>query len=151
VACGSGRNAFWLARRGIDVLGVDRSETAVREAAERAGEIASSARFAVWDLEAQGLPPGPWGAVIVFHYLDRARLPALAESLADGGLLAYKTHLSHPLRGPEAHPRRSDYLLRPAELLHAFRSLTVLDYREWAAPGHAYAALLARKAPPHSR
>jgi hypothetical protein len=81
----------------------------------------------------------------VFHYLDRDLLPALPEALLPGGLLVYKTHLSHALRGAESRPRRPAFLLRSGELLGSFPTLTVLEYQEWGRPGEAFAALVARR------
>jgi tellurite methyltransferase len=146
VACGRGRNALWLAARGYRVHGVDASEAAIAYALGRAPGAGGRARFEVRDLEEEGLPSGSWGAALVFHYLDRALFDPLQRCLASGGLLVYKTHLSHPLRGPAARPRRATFRLKPGELLRAFPLLEPLEYREWAGPGHAYAALLARKA-----
>lgn len=51
VACGSGRNALWLARRGFDVAGIDISETALARLADRARAegLAVAARCADFD------------------------------------------------------------------------------------------------------
>lgn len=152
LACGLGQNTLWAAELGATALGVDRSEQALSRAAEEARRRRVPASFRVVDLEAgAALPehPGGWGAVLVLHFLHRPLLPLLPGSLAPGGFLLYKTHLGHPLRGEHARPRRPDFLLTPAELLAAFAELELLSYREWASPGAAYAALLARR-PSHS-
>jgi SAM-dependent methyltransferase len=150
VACGLGQNALWLAGTGLPVMGVDASEQAVRRARDGATRRRSPALFQVLDLESGAPLPGGrahWGLIIVFHYLHRELLPRIPESLAPEGLLIYKTHLAHPLRAPDARPRRAEFLLRPGELLAAFPLLQVLVYREWAAPeGGAFAAIVARRA-----
>ncbi len=146
VACGSGRNALWLAAAGLRVVGVDRSAGAVERAratARRRG--LATARFRVRDVEAAGPPAGPWGAVVVCRYLHRPLLPRLAEALRPGGWLVYRTHLAHPLRAPDARPRRSAFLLASGELLRAFGGLEVLRYEEAAGPDGAWAGLVARR------
>ncbi len=105
VAGGAGRHAVWLAGRGLDVTLVDVSPVGVdlaRQAARAAG-VALDAR--VVDLERDALPPGPWDLIVVFHYLQRSLLPALAQALAPGGLLVLvqptRTNLErHPRPGP---------------------------------------------------
>lgn len=152
VACGLGRNTLWAAEvRGSDrVLGVDASPIAIDRAREFARSRKSAARFELWDVSSQGLPAGPWGAILLLHFLDRTLYSALADSLAPGGLLAWKTHLRHPLRPSSARPRRAEFLLESGELPAAFPSLHVQYYREWADRGEAFAALVARR-PGHSR
>ncbi|MBI5445231.1 MAG: class I SAM-dependent methyltransferase [Deltaproteobacteria bacterium] len=145
VACGGGRNALWLAGRGVEVVGVDVSDERITYARRLALATNARAHFFLRDLEREGLPEGPWGTLLVFHYLQRDLFAGLESCLLPGGLLAYKTHLTHRLRGPGARPRREAFLLRPGELLGAFPALRTLEYREWAAAGGAYAALLARK------
>jgi SAM-dependent methyltransferase len=51
MCCGKGRNAIWLARRGMDVTGADFSEVAIAEAERRAASahVAESAHFIVHD------------------------------------------------------------------------------------------------------
>lgn len=154
LACGLGQNALWLAglrMKGIDVLGVDASAVAVARARAEARKVGLPARFEVWDTRGVGLPPGGWGAVLVFHFLDRSLFPGIEAALEPGGLLACKTHLRHALRGPAAHPRRAAFLLESGELLGAFPTLRTVEYREWAVQGEAFAALLARRPTAQSR
>jgi tellurite methyltransferase len=150
LACGSGHNAIWLARHGHYVTGIDVSPVAVIAAEEAAAAAHVNARFMIWDIEADGLPPGPWGAILVFHYLYRPVMPSLANELAESGLLVYKTHLRHSLRGVDVRPRNPSYLLEPGELVAQFPGLVPLEYREWSLAGSAYAALVARRPQRHS-
>ncbi|MDW7711699.1 MAG: class I SAM-dependent methyltransferase [Deferrisomatales bacterium] len=157
LACGLGQNTLWAASLGLEAVGVDASEEALRRAREEARRRGVPASFQRCDLEGAGaLPviPGGWGAVLVFRFLHRPLLRLLPDALAPGGLLAYRTHLRHPLRGEAARPRRAAFLLEPGELLRSAAGLVPLEYREWGRAGDAWAALLARRpgAPaPYSR
>lgn len=90
LACGQGQGAVWLARRGLQVWGVDISPVAIEQArdlAERCG-VADRCRFDVVDLE-PGLPPGPPVDVLVCHkFLDRRLYQPIVKRLVPGGLLA---------------------------------------------------------------
>jgi len=149
IACGVGQNTLWLAGLRLGqpaaALGVDASPVAVARARDASQKAGLPVRFEVWDASGCGLPSESWGAILVFHFLDRSLFPRIAAALAPGGVLAYKTHLRHSLRGPHAHPRRPAFLLEPGELLRAFPTLQTVEYREWAVQGEAFAALLARR------
>ncbi len=145
LACGNGRNALWIAGIGRNVLGLDRDRDRLGQGAARARQLGLPARFAAWDLEAADPPPGPWAAVLLFHYLDRDRFPRLPDLLAPGGLIVAKTHLGHALRPPGSRPRRPAYLLRSGELPRLFPGTRALAYAEWADRRGAYAGLVARR------
>lgn len=136
LACGQGAAAVWLARRGLDVLGVDVSAVAVAQAralARRLG-VAARCRFEVADLD-EGLPPGPPVDVLLCHRFRDPRLyPAIAERLAPGGLLAICV-LSEV--GGSAGPFRAV----AGELGAAFAGLVPIA----AAEGDGQAWLLARR------
>lgn len=86
VACGQGAAAVWLARRGLDVLGVDASVVAIEQA--RALATGTTARFAVADLD-DGLPPEPAVDVLLCHKFRDPRLyPVFVDRLKPAGLLA---------------------------------------------------------------
>ncbi|OBK31670.1 SAM-dependent methyltransferase [Mycobacterium asiaticum] len=94
VACGQGLAAVWLARRGLQVWGIDVSEVAVEQArdlARRSG-VDERCQFDVVDLD-DGLPAGPAVDMLLCHkFRDRRLDQALVERLAPGGLLAIATH-----------------------------------------------------------
>jgi len=131
LACGGGRHALWLARRGHPVVAVDRDGEALAALAEVPGVETLQA-----DLEGEGAgSPAPWplagrsfAAIVVTNYLHRPLLPQLAASLAPGGVLLYETFMAGNERFGK--PSRPDFLLQPGELLEFARAqgLTVLAY-----------------------
>ena len=79
VGCGTGELSLYLARRGHDVLGVDLSPLAIRQAREKARWRRIDARFLVWDaldlprLGAAGLAFRTVVDSAMFHVLGDAR------------------------------------------------------------------------------
>ncbi|MEZ0365048.1 cyclopropane-fatty-acyl-phospholipid synthase family protein [Mycobacterium sp. pUA109] len=141
LACGQGLAAVWLARRGLDVVGVDVSPVAIdqaRKLARRSG-VGDRCRLEVVDLDG-GLPPGPPADVIVCHkFRDRRLDQAIIARLAPGGLLAISA-LSEV--GAVAGPFRAS----AGELPAAFTDLELIDTGE----GGGEAWLLARAPLPTS-
>ncbi len=144
VAMGEGRNALFLARRGFEVTGVDRSPTALATARARAREEGLELELLRADLEACELPAGPFQVVLVMRYLQRSLFEPLARVLAPGGILVYESFTRDYLK---YGPRNPEHLLEPGELRQAFRDLEILSYREIEDPEHgeARASLLARR------
>ena len=136
LACGRGQAAVWLARRGLDVVGLDVSPVAIAQAGAfaLACGVTEHCRFNVVDLD-NGLPNGPLVNVIVCHKFRDARLdePILAR-LAPGGLLAISA-LS------EVGATPGPFRVRAGELQHAFAALEVIA----AGEAHGEAWLLGRK------
>ena len=82
------------------------------------------------DIERTPWPLGGrrFDAVVVTNYLWRPLLPALLDSVADGGLLLYETFaLGNARLGKPGNP---DFLLRPGELLQAASGLRVVAYED---------------------
>ena len=152
VACGDGRNALYLARRGYEVDAIDASDVAIaalRDAAEQRG-LPIDAR--VVDLEREPLPAGPYDAIVVMNFLQRDLFGALEEALAPGGLLLYETlgraHVEE--LGRSFNP---NYLVDRGELARAFARLRIVEHREGVAErsgeARGVASLVAqRPAPP---
>jgi SAM-dependent methyltransferase len=116
VACGHGRHARCLAAGGYRVTAADRDPDALARLAGVPG-----VRTVLADLEGA---PWPFAAdafdgVVVANYLHRPLFDALAASLAPGGVLIYETFM----QGNERYgrPSRPDFLLRPYELVDAWR------------------------------
>ena len=131
VACGDGRNALYLARRGYTVDAIDVSDVAIDalRAAIDARDLSSAIVPRVVDLEREPLPPGPYHAIVMFNFLQRDLFGALQEALAPGGLLIVET-LSRAHVDELGHDFNPAYLLEPGELLRAFGGLKVLDQRD---------------------
>jgi hypothetical protein len=74
------------------------------------------------------LPGERFEGIVVTNYLHRPLLATLRESLAEGGVLIYETFML----GNERYGRPSNpaFLLRPGELLDAFRGLRVEGFEE---------------------
>jgi SAM-dependent methyltransferase len=131
LACGIGLASVWLARRGLDVVGVDVSGVAIaraRDLAARAG-LTDRCRFEIHDLD-DGLPPGEPVDLVLCHLFNDPRLdPLIIERLAPGGLLAMAC-LS------QIGGSAGTYRTHPGELLARFAALDVIvsgeaDGRAW--------------------
>ena len=136
LACGQGTGAVWLARRGLQVYGVDVSAIAVEQARELAARsgVGDRCRFDTADLD-DGLPAGPPADVVYCARFRDARLDAaMVERLAPGGLLAV-TALSQVGSGG------GRFRAAPGELRAAFAGLEVIAGGE----GRGLAWLLARR------
>jgi SAM-dependent methyltransferase len=135
LACGQGFGAVWLARRGLEVLGLDISPVAIsqaRDLARRSG-VGDRCRFEVVDLD-DGLPAGPPVDVVLCHkFRDRRLDQAIIGRLAPGGLLAIAV-LS------EVGAAQGPFRGAPGELPAAFAGLDQIA----AGEGQGYAWLLAR-------
>ena len=120
VACGSGRNARWLAAQGLDVVGVDREP-----------QVIAGVRFVRADLEAGR----PWpfaderfAGIVVTNYLHRPLFPHLLAALAPEGVLIYETFMAGNERF--GRPSNPEFLLRPGELLAVFGDLQVVAFEQ---------------------
>ena len=119
--CGTGEHALLLAARGLDVLGIDLSPTAIRRARTKAAERGLTCEFQVGDVLALGGLGRRFRAIIdsgVFHTFDdrdRARyVESLAAAVKNGGVL-HLLAFSELTPGTEG-PRR----VMQAELRAAF-------------------------------
>jgi SAM-dependent methyltransferase len=125
LACGSGRNALFLASLGWQVTAVDRSAVGIRLLRERAGGFAVDARVA--DLEAGGfeIEPGGYDLICDFYYLQRDLFPTIREGVRPGGVFTGAIHLFQ-------EERASSYTLQPGELRGEFDGWKILFYSESA-------------------
>jgi len=119
VAAGSGRHSMLFAERGFEVVAVD------REAQQIPG-----VRLVQADLEGGAWPFAGqrFAAIVVTNYLHRPLLPVLQEALAEDGVLIYETFMA----GNEkfGRPSNAAFLLKPGELLEAFRTLTPIAFEQ---------------------
>jgi hypothetical protein len=142
VACGSGRNACFLARHGFRVEAIDLSHAGL--VAARAGLAASGASLAAIqaDLEAYKLPSERYQAVINVRYLQRTLWPGLKRCVAERGMIVFETFLLDQRQ--IGHPRNPDFLLQRGELARAFADFELLEYEEGLFASEDEPAFLAR-------
>ena len=92
LGCGSGRASVWLAERGWRVTGVDHQPEALELAACLAKSRGVGVDLRQGDLRRRdALPAGPWAAVLLFRYLDRALMRRLPTVLAPGAVVMIRT------------------------------------------------------------
>jgi SAM-dependent methyltransferase len=133
LACGEGRHSLPAAMLGAAVVAVDRDETRLATARELAAERGLSVDWRVVDLEGPWPELGNFDAVLVFNYLDRARMPEVVDRVAAGGLLMMESFLTGQ-RELGWGPTSEDHLLRPGELAGLVAPLRILHGREVLEP-----------------
>lgn len=152
LACGTGRNAIFLAELGYRVDAWDISEVALGALqAELDRRAASGQSLAVVprrvDLDGEAdpaggpIPPSAYDLVLDYYFLERALFPAMAAALRPAGWLLVETFLdAGRAREQVANPA---YRLARGELPRAFDRLEIVEYVEEAEAG--LARLLARR------
>lgn len=162
LACGSGRDAVWLALQGWRVAAWDRLPDALTRAAdlaqrcgvaiepwrvefERADSEFTGSELAELELAGALLPAVGFDLVCVFYYLHRPLLPWLRRAVRPGGWLVYETFVE-PQREQFGKPRRAEFELRRGELRAAFADWDVRIDREGpVAPRRIAAQFVARR------
>jgi tellurite methyltransferase len=160
LACGTGRNALFLAEHGLPVTAVDWSGAAldILEARARSRKIlvfripimeeakrASRAGIDLLqaDLERIELPARSFDLILNIRYLQRSLFPQICRALRPKGVLLFETYTQAQLDFCGG-PRDPAHLLKVGELREAFPELQLLFYRELRA-GQGIASLAARK------
>jgi cyclopropane fatty-acyl-phospholipid synthase-like methyltransferase len=133
LATGEGRHALAAAALDTRVTAVDRDEAKIAVAREQAEAAGSTIDWRIADLEAEWPELDRFDAVLVFNYLDRARMPRVVELVAPGGILLMETFLTAQ-REFGWGPSSDDHLLRPGELARLVAPLRVLHGREALEP-----------------
>jgi SAM-dependent methyltransferase len=126
LACGSGRNALWLAEQGWSVTAVDGSQVAIEILRSRASERGVAVKTKVANLEAfeYQIEPAGWNLIAICYYLQRDLFEAAKQGLVPGGVLISIVHITDPGEEPTAHR------LRPGELERYFQGWEILHSRE---------------------
>jgi len=143
VAGGAGRNAVWLARRGLEVTLADVSPVALGLARSAADAAGVTLRLVEVDLESSSLPPGPFDLIVSIDFLCRPLLAAFPAVLRPGGLLVYAQATRRNLER-HAHPS-ARFLLAEGELRTLVAGLEVWRDEEGWFDGRREARLLTRK------
>jgi tellurite methyltransferase len=126
LACGSGRNAIWLAGRGWNVTAVDGSPAATEILRSRASNRGIAVNTNVANLEKfeYQIEPASWNLIAICYYLQRGLFDPAKQGVVPGGVLISIVHITDPGEEPTAHR------LRPGELERYFQGWEILHSRE---------------------
>ncbi|MFN0016801.1 MAG: class I SAM-dependent methyltransferase [Pirellulaceae bacterium] len=144
VAGGAGRNAIWLAQRGLEVTIADVSPRGLELAATRARETGVNIDLLKTDLEDGPFPAGPWDLILNVCYLWRPLYAVYPRVLSPGGLLVI---IQPTKKNLERHPKPpAGFLLNDGELPSLVNGFEIVHYQEgWQADGRHDAVVVARK------
>lgn len=125
LACGSGRNAVWLAARGFEVTAVDFSEVAIAAGRELAANAGVEVNWVVADLLSYRPEPRSYDLVaLMFCHLPPperdAVLELAAEAVAPEGTFVLAAHDRENLEEGYRGPRDPEVLYTPADVVRRF-------------------------------
>jgi tellurite methyltransferase len=142
LACGTGRNALWLAEQGWRVTAVDISPTAIASLAARAKQRRAAVDLRVADLEKDEytIEPLHWELITACYYLQRDLFKRAKQGLVPGGILVAIALMVEPGK------QHSPFRVQPGELGDFFEGWEILHHREGADAAHrAVAEIVARR------
>ena len=130
LACGAGRNAIFLARRGLAVDAVDISPVALARGRRDAGRL--DIRWIEADLEAGFTPPDDYDAIVNIRYVQLDLVAALVPAMRPGATLLVEQHLrqTDPTAPPVVGPRNPAFRVPPGALSKLARGLDVAHHEE---------------------
>ena len=129
LACGTGRNALYLAEKGYDVTAIDISPRAIAGAEQMARERGLKINWIIADLDDYAIP-GLYDLIVIsFFNVNKRMVPTVVGALKSGGILLNENHMLSPTAADdESHKHR--FHLKPGELGNLFQGLKVLRYEE---------------------
>lgn len=134
LACGTGRNALFLAEKGWAVTAIDGSETAIATAKQRAASHGLPVKAEVADLTAPDfqIPYGQFDLIVIAYYLQRDLIEQAKNAVKASGVILAIAHTPEP--GEEWTPKRA----KPGELRSFFTGWELLHDYEGASrdPAH---------------
>lgn len=146
IACGTGRDAVFLASQGLRVDAWDVLPDALERCLDLARRNGVELICKAIDVENQPeISAAAYDLVCCFNFLHRPLLPIMAASVTPGGFLVYETFVD-PQRALFGKPSRPAHVLRPGELAAAFADMELIVSREGlVSPRRHAASLIARK------
>jgi 2-polyprenyl-3-methyl-5-hydroxy-6-metoxy-1,4-benzoquinol methylase len=128
-ACGTGGNALFLAKRGLECWAWDISDVVLNQLAAHAEKQQLNINAEVRDIENEPLPTESYDVIVVTHFLNRSVCDQIIKMLKPQGLLFYQTFTISALT-LGIGPKNPGYLLENNELIKIFDGLHLHGYRE---------------------
>jgi SAM-dependent methyltransferase len=126
LACGTGRNAIWLAEHGWQVTAADGSSSAIEILRRRASGLGVAVNAKVADLGKNAFEIGQscWDLIAMCLYLQTSLFEPAKRGVRPGGLVLAIVHIAESGEEPTGHR------LRPGELKQYFTDCEILHYYE---------------------
>ncbi len=128
LACGLGANALFLAEKGLHTHAWDISTVALERLQLNAQHKQLKVLTRHVFLEPDVLPKNTFDVIVITRFLDRKLSNAIMESLKPNGLLFYQTYVRDKLAS--VGPNNPSFLLARNELIHLFKPLKIVLYKE---------------------
>ena len=109
IACGTGRNAKFLAKQGFEVDALDISSVAL----ESLKDI-ENIRTKEVDFDNYRLKENAYDLIVCTYYLNRSLFPQIEKALKEDGLFIFETFMHHP--DNTKVPSNRSFLLEDGEL-----------------------------------
>ena len=127
---GEGRNAVFLAQRGLDVTAVDLSATGLEKASKLASERGVTLTTQVVDLADFDLGTSRWGAIVsIWCHLPeglRAKVHGgVKTALVPGGVFVLEAYTPRQLKFDTGGPKNAELLYEPEAVRTELAGLTV--------------------------
>jgi SAM-dependent methyltransferase len=145
IAMSEGRNAVFMAKRGLTVDGVDISEVALRKAKRLARENHVSVNTINADLTSYQIKPDSYDVILDIDYLQRNLFAQIKRGLKRKGVVVIQIHTVEQAKNGSEFQVQKDLMLEKGELKEAFKDLELLVYRETNDGKNAWASLVARR------
>ncbi len=126
LACGAGRNAIYLARRGLRVDAVDISRTALERGRAVAGNL--PIRWIECDLDDGFGAPADYDLIVNIRYVNLGLVSTLIESMRPSGVLVVEQHLA--TEADVIGPKNPAYRVGTGELARVARGMVVEHIEE---------------------
>jgi len=127
LACGTGRNAVYLADLGFAVEAVDISAEAL--AIGRARAPALPIRWLEHDLDSGFVPEAGYDVIVNIRFVNLALLESLVPWLRPNGVMIVEQHLATP-RDDVIGPRNPAFRVAPGELARLASTLAIESVQE---------------------
>ncbi len=128
LACGLGANAILLAKSGLQTSAWDISPVALKDLQNRSRKLKLRIETQTRDVVKEPPATSSFDLIVISRFLDRGLFPHLIDAVKAGGLLFYQTFTAE--NTGTGGPSNADFLLKKNELLHLFRGLTVVSFRD---------------------
>ena len=132
LACGSGRNALYLAKQGFDVDAVDISAPALDRAQKTAQGMGVSVNWLEHDLDEPLQLEDSYQLILIIRYVNLPLIQQMTANLAPGGFLVCEQHLV--TEAEVIGPTNSVYRVSSGDLLTVAEGLDIKHLEEVVVP-----------------